>query len=380
MRKLFEIGGIVAGLVLVIFGAAAIYMGVDGRSTVRDSLKQEQITFGGADDPAVAKYASQWADQPVETGTQARAFAQIIHEHALESSGGLTLLADGALRLHRRPGEPGPHERRGRRSEGRHWEPRLQHCPHTCVTATALSTALNVSYIAQQMALFGIVVGIALLLSGIGFIVLALSAAHSRRLEAAPVKTPTYHVATHTHQLPHSPPHPPPLHIFGRRRSSGLGERLLEVGPEVVGILEPDREPQQAGRDAIALPAVARLQLRPHRTEAGRVLDHAYGPLDPPRRVGVGHVERDEEREARVADDLDRRVPGQPLGEEPRGPLLPLESHRQRPQPSVQQPGGVGRGHDPRPPAHEVEPLVEIVVPHGRRRRPARRRARRAPS
>ena len=39
MRKLFEIGGIIAGLVLVIFGAAAIYMGVDGRATVRDSLK-----------------------------------------------------------------------------------------------------------------------------------------------------------------------------------------------------------------------------------------------------------------------------------------------------------------------------------------------------
>ena len=55
MRKLFEIGGIMAGLVLVLFGAAAIYMGVDGRSTVRDSLKQEQITFGAADDPAVAK-------------------------------------------------------------------------------------------------------------------------------------------------------------------------------------------------------------------------------------------------------------------------------------------------------------------------------------
>ena len=39
MRKPFEIGGIIAGLVLVVFGAAAIYMGVDGRATVRDSLK-----------------------------------------------------------------------------------------------------------------------------------------------------------------------------------------------------------------------------------------------------------------------------------------------------------------------------------------------------
>ena len=90
MRKLFELGGVIAGLVLVVFGVAAIYMGVDGRSTVRDSIKQEQITFGAADDPAVAKFASQWAEEDVTTGTQARAFAQIIHEHALRDPGGLT--------------------------------------------------------------------------------------------------------------------------------------------------------------------------------------------------------------------------------------------------------------------------------------------------
>ena len=42
------------------------------------------------------------------------------------------------------------------------------------VTETALSTALNTSYMADQLSLFGIVVGIALLLSGFGFGVLAL--------------------------------------------------------------------------------------------------------------------------------------------------------------------------------------------------------------
>jgi hypothetical protein len=42
------------------------------------------------------------------------------------------------------------------------------------VTETALSTALNVSYMATQISLFGLIVGIALLLSGIGFIVLAM--------------------------------------------------------------------------------------------------------------------------------------------------------------------------------------------------------------
>jgi hypothetical protein len=45
------------------------------------------------------------------------------------------------------------------------------------VTETALTTALNASYMADQMANFGIVVGIALLLSGVGFLVLALGGA-----------------------------------------------------------------------------------------------------------------------------------------------------------------------------------------------------------
>ena len=43
------------------------------------------------------------------------------------------------------------------------------------VTETALATALNMSYMAEQLSLFGLVVGIALLLSGIGFIILAIA-------------------------------------------------------------------------------------------------------------------------------------------------------------------------------------------------------------
>ena len=34
MRKVFEIGGLVAGVVLIAFGVAAIAMGFNGRSTV----------------------------------------------------------------------------------------------------------------------------------------------------------------------------------------------------------------------------------------------------------------------------------------------------------------------------------------------------------
>ena len=45
------------------------------------------------------------------------------------------------------------------------------------VTETALTTALNTSYMADRLSIFGLVMGIALLLSGIGFGVLAVGGA-----------------------------------------------------------------------------------------------------------------------------------------------------------------------------------------------------------
>jgi len=188
MRKLFSIGGLIAGVALVLFGVAAIYMGVDGRTTVRDSLSQEQITFGAADDPAVAKYASKWAEQPVKTGEQARAFAQVMHEHALEGAGGLTYAQMGRYVSATDPESPAGTSDEAAALKDASGNPVSNSARDTWVTATALSTALNVSYMAEQMALFGIVVGIALLLSGIGFIVLASGGALRGR-EPAPALT-----------------------------------------------------------------------------------------------------------------------------------------------------------------------------------------------
>jgi len=180
-RNPLEIGGIIAGVVLIAFGTAAIYMGFDGRATVRDSLKQEQIVFGAADDPAVAKFASQWADEQVTTGTQARAFAQVIHEHALEGSDGLTYAQMGRFVSSDDPESAAGTSEEAAALKDEQGNPVSNSARNTWVTATALSTALNMSYMAEQMALFGIVVGIALLLSGIGFMVLALGGALRRR-------------------------------------------------------------------------------------------------------------------------------------------------------------------------------------------------------
>jgi hypothetical protein len=55
------------------------------------------------------------------------------------------------------------------------------------VTETALTTALNTSYMAEQLALFGIVVGVALLLAGIGFGILALGGALRGREAGWPI-------------------------------------------------------------------------------------------------------------------------------------------------------------------------------------------------
>ena len=52
------------------------------------------------------------------------------------------------------------------------------------VTETALTTALNTAYFAENVATFAIVMGIALLLVGVGFLVLTLMAL--RRTEPAP--------------------------------------------------------------------------------------------------------------------------------------------------------------------------------------------------
>ena len=57
------------------------------------------------------------------------------------------------------------------------------------MTETALATALNVSYMAEQIALFSIVVGIALILTGIGLVILALSV-FGKREATAGVSTP----------------------------------------------------------------------------------------------------------------------------------------------------------------------------------------------
>jgi hypothetical protein len=192
-KKVWEIGGFVAGGILILFGVVAIFLGVSGFNTTRDSIKAEGITFGPADDPAVAKYAEQWAGEQVTTGDQARAFAKIMREHVLETTGGLTYAQMGRYQSTANPGDPAGTNDDTAATKDASGQPVANGARNIWVTETALTTALNMSYMAERLSVFGLVVGVALLLTGVGFVILALAVFHRRDVaaEAATIARPT---------------------------------------------------------------------------------------------------------------------------------------------------------------------------------------------
>jgi hypothetical protein len=180
MRKLFQYGGIAASIVLIVFGVASIYMGVDGRDRVRSDLAREMIV--GTEDSTIP-------GQKVDTGAEAQAFAAVIREHTLEATDGQTYAQMG--RFIGKDGKPTSDESQAAINEetGKPVENGLR---NMWINATALSTALNTAYFAEQVATFAIVMGIALLLAGLGFGVLtfrALAPADNREESRAQAST-----------------------------------------------------------------------------------------------------------------------------------------------------------------------------------------------
>jgi F0F1-type ATP synthase membrane subunit c/vacuolar-type H+-ATPase subunit K len=186
MRKVLTIGGFVAAAVLIAFGIGAIVMGVNGRNTVQNSLRQEFIVGSPDMTPALIKAEASKAGLPatislptvsvagktIDNGAKARAFASYMRIHALEASGGLTY--SQMPRFASQDGKGTNDPAKALQVNGR---PVDNAARNLWVTETALSTALNTSYMAESLSLFGIVVGIALLLSGLGFGILAAGGA-----------------------------------------------------------------------------------------------------------------------------------------------------------------------------------------------------------
>lgn len=187
-RKFFEYGGWIAGAVLIVFGIVAITMGVNGRNEVRDSLAAQQITAG--DDAAEITNGKLQNGAVINTGAKAREFAKVMEFHTLKATEGKRYAEMG--RFLTPTGEATSDEAAA--AKGPNGQPVENGLRNMWVTETALTTALNMSFMAEQLSLFGIVVGVALLLTGIGFLVLAIGGA-LRMSEAKEPRVAPQHTA-----------------------------------------------------------------------------------------------------------------------------------------------------------------------------------------
>ena len=162
MDQLFVYGGVIASIILILVGVASVVVGAVGRSEVQRNLERENIV--GTPD-------SRLAGQKITTGSEAKEFAEVIRKHTLEITGGQTysempryLDAQGQPTNDQNLAAKDP--KTGKVVDN----PKRQ----IWVTATALTTALNTSYFAERVALFSVAVGVALVLTGIGFLILTV--------------------------------------------------------------------------------------------------------------------------------------------------------------------------------------------------------------
>jgi hypothetical protein len=164
MSKLFRYAGMAASIVLIAFGIGSIVVGLDGRSQVRTDLAREQIV--GTPDSTIP-------NQTVDTGGEAQAFAKVMRKHALEATGGQTYAQMGQYLDS--AGKP-TSDKNAAATDPKTDKPLANPARNIWVTQTALSTALNTAYFAESVATFVMAMGFALLLVGVGFLVLTLAA------------------------------------------------------------------------------------------------------------------------------------------------------------------------------------------------------------
>jgi hypothetical protein len=185
-RRILELGGIAAGVLMLAFGIGSLVLGINARSTVGDELTREFIVGSPDMKPAEIEKAVKEAglsnvpipscdvaEKEIRTGNDARCFAQYMRIHALESSGGNTYAQMGRFVAAADPSDPKGTSDEAAAAKDESGKPISNGARNTWVPETALATALNVSYMAEQIVLYSVVVGIALILSGICFIILA---------------------------------------------------------------------------------------------------------------------------------------------------------------------------------------------------------------
>jgi hypothetical protein len=208
MKKFFEAGGVIAGVLLVLFAIGAIVIGFTGRSEVRSNISREAIVGTQDMTPSAikseaAKAGLQNVDLPscsvagktIDTGDEAKCFASYMRIHALEATGGYTYSQMGRYQaLTTAPKSElavggGTDNATYAVTDPKTKQPVASGARDLWVTETALTTALNTSFFAERVAMFSIVVGFALLLTGAGFLVLAYLGVLKRKTAATTATT-----------------------------------------------------------------------------------------------------------------------------------------------------------------------------------------------
>jgi hypothetical protein len=184
VRKALEIGGYAAAVILVVFGIVALVLGVVARSEVRDNLAQEKIEGTPDMTPEAIKEGATAAGIPeedlptcsvagelVDTGSEAKCFGDYMRIHALESTGGKVYAEMGRYLKPDGTDTNDPAE-----AAQQNGKPVENGARNIWVTETALATALYVAFFGESVAIFSIVVAIALIIAGLGFGILAYAA------------------------------------------------------------------------------------------------------------------------------------------------------------------------------------------------------------
>jgi hypothetical protein len=145
-------------------------LALSGRNTGTPDMTPTAIKAEGAKAGLkdVSYPTSTVAGQSVDTGSEARCFAQYMNIHTLEATGGYTYSEMG--RYQAKPDAPKSQLSPGGGTSNTDYavtdavtgQPVPNGARNVWVTEAALSTALNTSYMATQLSLFSLVVGIAL--------------------------------------------------------------------------------------------------------------------------------------------------------------------------------------------------------------------------
>jgi hypothetical protein len=177
VRKMFWIGGLAAGALLVVLGAIWIWQGASARSEVHDTISREQITGTPDMSPATFKGEVAGIETPtcdvagkeIDTGAEARCFADWMRVHALEGTGGRTFSEMGRYldangKETNDPAQAAKDPKTG--------QPVTNGARDLWVTQRALATGLELAFVGEQISLFSIATGAVFAIIGIGLLVM----------------------------------------------------------------------------------------------------------------------------------------------------------------------------------------------------------------